>query len=332
MDTLGDLCLSLPVRHGHFCAGSIRVESNQVLVPAVVFDKGVYTQLENMNSLDKPNLLAPQLREAIAVRNLGDRDFQLIEDGMEQKIQNVTLEHPAMSIVRDNLGSHFEFIGTGGGRWDDPDQPRTALDAWTLLPRYMISYVPPPSLEGSCHQIKVKMTSHDFFVWSRSEYCNTLHSPFDPLKGTEFGKQMEDDLAPADSSKIDLTLQEVPFYTSAGAPRVYVKLEFPWKSLKYEVRHETLYASIGVLMMVYKKDGTLARFSDFACCENGTGNNPSTNSQSSRGRSPEHTSQIPNRYGKRSSICLPGNTKFAPSSAMERNLAVKKCRDPGKLR
>jgi hypothetical protein len=275
----------------------IRVESHQVLVPAVVFDKRLYTQMESSSSFELPGVPDPRLRDAIAVRNLVARDFHLFEDGTEQRIQSVTLEHPAMSIVRDNLGSHFEIIGTGAGRWADPDQPRTALDDWVLLPRYVIAYVPAPSLEGSCHQIKVKMTRHDLFVWSRNEYCNTQHSAYDPLKGTEFGKQMEDNLASMEPGRIALTLQAVPFGTYADVARVYVKLEFPWKSLKYEVKHETLYASIGALLMVYNKDGTLAaRFSDFACCENDEDTKSSTKSQPPRARSPQNTSQIPDRY------------------------------------
>jgi hypothetical protein len=275
----------------------IRVESHQVLVPAVVFNQGLYSQLENMNSLNEPNLLAPQLREAIAVRNLVAVDFQLFEDGKEQSIQNVTLERPALSIVRDNMGIHFELIGRGGGRWADPDQPKTVSYDWTLWPRYVISYVPPPSLEGSCHQIKVKVKRRDLFVWSRSEYCNTPHSPSDPLKGTEFGTQMEDDVASANSGKIDLTLQAVPFLVQAGTARVYVKLEFPWKSLAYEVKDGILHASIGALIMVYNEDGTLvARFSDFACCDNDEDTKSSAKPHSSRGVSTEHTSQIPDRY------------------------------------
>jgi hypothetical protein len=180
------------------------------------------------------------------------------------------------------------------------------VNDWLLLPRYVISYVPPPSLEGSCHQIKVKTSSHNLFVWSRSEYCNIPHSASDPLKGTEFGKQMEDALASAETSKIDLTVQAVPFYTSAGAARVYVKFEFPWKSLEYEVKDGTLHASIGALLMVYDKDGTLAaRFSDFACCDNDTGSKPTAKPQASRGHSVQDTSQIPNRYETQFDL-LPG--------------------------
>lgn len=275
----------------------IRVESNQVLVPAIVFDRLLYAQLEEKASQGDLTAKDSLLWERVAVRNLVAKDFHLFEDGMEQRIQSVTLEPPALSIVQDNRGNHFEIVGTGGGKWADPDQPRTALADWTLLPNYVIAYIPPPSLEGSCHQIKVKMVRHSLVVWARSEYCNTPHSAFDPLKGTEFGKQMEADLASAEAGKIDLALQSVPFYGYPGAARVYIKLEFPSKSLKHQIKDATLYASIGALLMVYNKEGTLAvRLSDFACCDNYTGNKPPAKPQSSRGHSSQETSMIPNRY------------------------------------
>jgi hypothetical protein len=275
----------------------IRVESNQVLVPAMVFNKLLYAQLEEKASQGDLTAQDSLLWERVAVRNLVAKDFHLYEDGMEQSIQSVTLEPPALSIVRDNRGNHLELVGTGGGKWADPDQPRAALDNWTPLPQYVIAYIPPPSLEGSCHQIKVKMVRHSLAVWSRSEYCNTPHSAFDPLKGTEFGKQMEHDLASAEAAKIDLSVQAIPFYGHPGAARVYIKLEFPSKSLKHQIKDDNLYASIGALLMVYNKDGTLAvRLSDFACCDNNTGNKPPAKPQSSRGHSRQETSKIPNRY------------------------------------
>lgn len=108
---------------------------------------------------------------------------------------------------------------------------------------------------------------------------------------------MEDNLSSAEASKIDLTLQVVPFYTYAGTARVYIKLEFPWKSLSYEAKADTVYASIGALLMVYNKDGTLAaRFSDFACCDNDPNTKPAAKPRSSHAHSTHNTSQIPNRY------------------------------------
>jgi len=46
---------------------------------------------------------------------------------------------------------------------------------------YLIAYVPPQSGVGSCHQIEVKVDRRDAFVDARSKYCNTKHSPSDPL-------------------------------------------------------------------------------------------------------------------------------------------------------
>lgn len=48
----------------------IRVESNQVLVPAVVFDKGLFTQPESQIPFFGPSVQDPRPPDALAVRNL----------------------------------------------------------------------------------------------------------------------------------------------------------------------------------------------------------------------------------------------------------------------
>src|SRR5260370_41904845 len=81
---------------------------------------------------------------------------------------------------------------------------------------------------------------------------------------------MEGELASGKESNIPLTVQVATFLEDPGQGRVYTHLEFPWKSLKYEFRQGTLYASFGALLMIYNHDGTLAaRLSDFACCDYG---------------------------------------------------------------
>ena len=88
---------------------------------------------------------------------------------------------------------------------------------------------------------------------------------------------MEADLDPTKQGTIDLKLQTISFLQRTGLARTYIKLEFPWKSLKYELRGGRLYATIGALGTVYGKDGDLvARFSDFACCDYGNDKPDST--------------------------------------------------------
>ena len=99
------------------------------------------------------------------------------------------------------------------------------------------------------------------------EYC-TGQSPSDVLNGTKFGGQMERDLDSDEDPKIPLSLQAGFFDTDAGKARAEIALQFPWDVLQRQWGSDwILHASIGVLGMVYKTDGSLAaRFSDFACC------------------------------------------------------------------
>jgi hypothetical protein len=241
----------------------IRVESNQVLVPVVVLNDKLYSRLLKAQSERRQK--SAQLMDSLTIRGLSIKDFRLFEDGQQQSVQSVASEAPGFSMVRDNFGKHPETIGSGGGRWGYPDIPGNDSSEWLAWPKYVIAYVPPPSLPGSCHQINVKVGRPHALVWARSEYCNTKHSPTDPLKGTEFGNQMEADLASTKESKIPLAVQAVTFLEDSGQARVYIELEFPWKALKYEFKQGALYASFGVLLMIYNQDRTLAaRLSDFA--------------------------------------------------------------------
>jgi hypothetical protein len=280
--------------------GPIRVESSQVLVPAVVFDKKLYTltgKKHHKHSLRYLIARDPHFWDSIAIRDLVAKDFHLFEDGQEQRILSVAFEAPSFSIVQDNRGKHPETIGTGGGRWTYPELARTDNSMWLPWPQYVITYVLSVSLAGSCHQIKVNVGQPNLVVWARGEYCNTPHPASDPLNGTDFGKQMEDDLISATKSKVDLKLRATAFYADTAADRVNIHIEFPSKSLKHEFRDGTLYASIGAVGEVYDQAGSVvARFSDFACCDYGNDSHPSTNSQASGTPSDRGTSMIPNGY------------------------------------
>ena len=253
----------------------IRVGSNEVLVPTVVFDKELFGQLnkirphhrDSYSHLTEKN---SKLWDGIVVKDLMAKDFHLFEDGEEQRIHSVKLEPPSFRVVEDNLGKHPEVVGSGGGVWGYPDQPVSEAHQWLAWPQYVIGYVPPASAPGSCHQIQVKVSRADLVVWARSQYCNTPHSGSDPLNGTSFGNKLAAALTSGKESTLALKLNAAAFPEGAKGARVYVTMNFPWQDLVYEFRDDTLHATIGTLLMVYKKDGTLvARYSDFACCDYG---------------------------------------------------------------
>src|SRR5208283_1923909 len=280
----------------------IRVQSNQVLVPTVVFDKQLYTQLNQMKAHHRDSyrhLVAKdsKLWEQIAVRDLTAKSFHLFEDGQEQRIQSVRLEPPSFRIVQDDLGKHPELIGSGGGVWAYADRPLEDLSVWLAWPQYVIAYVPPSSSSGSCHQIEVKVDRPNSVVWARSEYCNAKHSATDPLNGTDFGKQLEAAITSSKEDKIDLAIKVASFRNNNGSDRIYLTMQFPSTSLKHEFKGGMLHATIGALIMIYNKDGTLAaRYSDFACCDYGSQEESNSILQTSETRSSEDVSLLPNRY------------------------------------
>jgi hypothetical protein len=233
----------------------IRVEAHLVLVPASVYKS--HMDLERMEFDSR----VPSADD-LTVNDLTAGDFHLFEDDVEQRIQNVTLEWTPGGDVRDSVGIHVEVDGPGGGKWSSRDRLDTTHVIVVNTPHYLIAYSPPESPEGSCHQIRVTVVRPNVFVRARSEYCNTEHSAADPLKGTKLGQQMESDLASARVGKFNLTVVGVVSYTNTDAARVHIVLEFPAEPLKNAANNKAEHA-VGVLGMVYKKDGDLAaRFSD----------------------------------------------------------------------
>lgn len=259
----------------------IRVESNQVLVPTFVFDKARFNELatraENRCFDDNEKALAemgvsvrysPSKCWAGLITNLAPKQFHLFEDGAEETIQSVIPQHWHEWDVSDNFGHHREYSGTPRGKWSTSElgalfSPPLADDF------YIIAYTPPASPAGSCHQIRVTVDRPNSWVYTRSQYCNTTHSPVDPLKGTAFSQQLKANLDSPKKGKIELSAYAGIFFSDSDTAYADLVLEFPWNSLHREWVHgnRDLYATIGVLGLVCRKDGTVAtRFSDQACC------------------------------------------------------------------
>jgi len=217
-----------------------------------------------------------------AIDGLTAKNFHVFADGVEQQIQSVSARAWTWDWVRDTLGFHHAWSYTPLGKWSARD-----LVVWArptgFLPRYyLIAFAPPTSPEGSCHQLKVLVDSTDAEVFARDQYCNVQDYASDPLYGTPLGKLMETGVPSSRHHTIPLSLQAASFYTGTNTARVDIALELPMDfyityasasspgiqftsaHLKYEWKDLN---AIGVLGMVYKKDGVLAkRFSDLGCC------------------------------------------------------------------
>jgi hypothetical protein len=245
----------------------IRVQSNEVLIPVFVFDKGrlriFLTDTQDSQHLHQAILagdaqLVDKIVEGPVIRDLTAADFQVFDDGKEQAIQNVAYERSLYWDVRDNTGHHTEYLGPGGGKWSTVEWPQNFIGD-LASPHYVIAYALPGSTDGSCHQIKVTVNRPNALIAARTEYCNTSHSPSDPVNGTKLGAQLENDLATPKDSSVDISALAVALYSNNDAARIHVSLDWPWESLKGKTRAK------GILGMVFRKDGSLVtRFSDLA--------------------------------------------------------------------
>jgi hypothetical protein len=247
-------------------AFAIRVESHEVLIPVMVIDKSYFGKSDNR--------MGPVYGKGIT--GLSAKDFQVLEDGVEQRLQNVATEPFRSWGIVDNLSAHIESSCTPRGIWAGADAPRKnplKIDDVEQGDFYLVSYVPPPSREGSCHHVQVKVRDlPKADVWARGEYCNTINPSSDPLHGSEIGKQMAAFANSTQKEKFLVSAQAVSFSGIPGADHVEIALEFPNGSFEnFETgvvseRRPERNAAMAILGMVYGKDGILAaRFSDSAC-------------------------------------------------------------------
>jgi hypothetical protein len=239
---------------------AIRVEAPEVVVPVVVLDRSHF-RMDADHSLE-------ELDEEIT--DLSPNDFHVFQDGVEQRIQSVSMEQPRVWDVQDNLSHHLEESFTPRGIWSSTDLgPRATLGSF-FSPRgmYLVSYVPPPSPEGICHPIRVKVKRRHATVYARQEYCSTKHPLSDPLNGTTLGRQMENfalsSATNLQSSAFPVSIQAASLFGSSTANRVDIAAEFPARAIKREWHGVNLRARVAILGLVFDKQtgAVVARFSD----------------------------------------------------------------------
>jgi hypothetical protein len=234
----------------------IRVEAREVVVPVVVLDRTHrFVTQTTFEELDEE------------ISDLAAKDFRIYEDGVEQTVENVSMELPRIRDVEDSVSHHIEGSFTPRGTWASPDLWRPASAGPTLAPfvMYMVSYVPPTTSNGSCHRIKVKVRRRHATVYSREEYCNVRHPLTDPIGGTKLGRQMEAHADSGDRGGIPVYVQTGSFSGNSETNWVEVAVEFPVSAIKRKWAGVNLYAMVAVLGVVRNENGILvARFSDIS--------------------------------------------------------------------
>ena len=126
---------------------------------------------------------------------------------------------------------------------------------------YLLGYTPPPSDEGSCHTLKVKVDRGDTIVRSRTGYCNVR--PKDLLAGKPAEKELENQVNGSQAGNVAATMQAPYFYTAPNVARVELAIDIPASAIKFDKEKGKQHADVNVLGIAYRGDGSVgARFSD----------------------------------------------------------------------
>ncbi|MGA8151634.1 MAG: VWA domain-containing protein [Terriglobales bacterium] len=126
---------------------------------------------------------------------------------------------------------------------------------------YLLGYSPADTPEGSCHTLRVKVERGGTEVRSRSGYCNV--KPADFLAGQPIEKDLESQAKGTQPGTVSAPLAAPFFYTSANLARVNLVMDIPSNSIKFEKVKGKMHATVNVLGIASKPDGSVAaRFSD----------------------------------------------------------------------
>jgi VWFA-related protein len=126
---------------------------------------------------------------------------------------------------------------------------------------YLLGYKPEVSADGSCHTLKVKVERGGTNVRARSGYCNVR--PADFLAGNAIEKDLETRAGGEMKGNVTAAMQAPFFYTSPNTAEVHLAVDIPSSALKFEKEKGKQHASLNLLGIAYKPDGSIAaRFSD----------------------------------------------------------------------
>lgn len=126
---------------------------------------------------------------------------------------------------------------------------------------YVLAYTPPPSQEGTCHVLKVKVDRGGTNVRSRSGYCKAKSK--DQLKGSPIEQTLQSRAAAPGAGNLPVKMQLPFFYTSPNVARVNVALEIDTEKVEFKKEKGKMHAALNVLGIAYNPEGGVsARFSD----------------------------------------------------------------------
>ncbi len=127
---------------------------------------------------------------------------------------------------------------------------------------YVLGYTPLKSIEGECHELKVKVDRGGTSVRSRSGYCET--KPQDLLAGSPVEKNLETRAMASAAGTVNASMQVPFFYTAPNTARVNVAMEIAPTGLQFAKEKGKLHSEMNVLGIATDTEGgaVAARFSD----------------------------------------------------------------------
>jgi hypothetical protein len=209
----------------------IKVESREVTVPVYV----IQVTKDPKGKVVYPNgeMALVWLQHSREITGLSSKSLHIFEDGVEQKIQHLSVEKEMGWGVHDNIGRHLEYSCTPRGIWVGPDITQASSEVNDKrVHAYFLTYIPPPSPRDSCHRITVKVDRKHATIFAPGQYCNTKDPLSDPLKDTELGNRMLDFAKSKQDISLPFSLQVSSFRNSFDNHRINVSADIPADLLK----------------------------------------------------------------------------------------------------
>jgi len=150
-----------------------------------------------------------------------------------------------------------------GGRWIDNHKLVRELGEISddQEKRYILSFTPVESPDGSCHSLRVRTNRPGLDVRARDAYCNA--KPPDLLAGKVEGKALEMRAAAPSVGNAAASMTLSYFYSSPGIAVVNLAMEMDLANLKFTKQSGKQHAELNLVALANGPDGEVAgRFSE----------------------------------------------------------------------
>jgi len=194
-------------------------QSRQVIVEAIVWDKRWDKSKYWIGDEPIGNRTKFYLRQHLypPSRGLKPKDFRVLEDGAEQRVNYFKeADFPAVDVT-----DHWVFWPSAHGTWGVLEDQCTRARAIgcsvfdSPSATYLIGYTPPPMHPGECRTINVLVKSHDVQL-NRQRYCALSGGgiDLDSIAGPKLAAKMRDFAKSSARGLIDVSVQTPAFWGS----------------------------------------------------------------------------------------------------------------------